>query len=221
MAAVRPPFSDKWIRDVILAPGALAGLNDQARAILLVILNTGLRPSEVAGLSAPEIRLQVNIPHLSLAPIGRHLKSNNAQRVVPLLGVSLDAMRAFPEGFDRYRGSSASLIGTVNKYMRENGLMETPQHSLYGLRHSFEDRMLAGKVDERIRRDLMGHSLGRERYLPFSASGGALLFHLLSKLYERTSVTRRGSAVPQDRPGLQSGRLQRRALCQVQRKHPI
>jgi DNA replication protein DnaC len=25
-------------------------------------------------------------------------------------------------------------------------------------------------------------------YLPFSASGGALLFHLMSKLYERTSV---------------------------------
>ena len=25
-------------------------------------------------------------------------------------------------------------------------------------------------------------------YLPFSVSGGALLFHLLSKLYERTSV---------------------------------
>jgi DNA replication protein DnaC len=25
-------------------------------------------------------------------------------------------------------------------------------------------------------------------YLPFSATGGALLFHLLSKLYERTSV---------------------------------
>jgi DNA replication protein DnaC len=25
-------------------------------------------------------------------------------------------------------------------------------------------------------------------YLPFSASGGALLFHLLSKLYERTSA---------------------------------
>lgn len=25
-------------------------------------------------------------------------------------------------------------------------------------------------------------------YLPLSASGGALLFHLLSKLYERTSV---------------------------------
>ena len=29
---------------------------------------------------------------------------------------------------------------------------------------------------------------GRAGYLPFSASGGALLFHLLSKLYKRTSV---------------------------------
>ena len=33
------------------------------------------------------------------------------------------------------------------------------------------------------------HKLFRHvRYLPFSASGGALLFHLLSKLYEGTSV---------------------------------
>ncbi len=30
--------------------------------------------------------------------------------------------------------------------------------------------------------------LDERGYLPFSASGGALLFHLLSKLYERTSV---------------------------------
>jgi hypothetical protein len=29
---------------------------------------------------------------------------------------------------------------------------------------------------------------GQARYLPFSQAGGALLFHLLSKLYERTSV---------------------------------
>ena len=26
-------------------------------------------------------------------------------------------------------------------------------------------------------------------YLPFSQTGGALLFHLISKLYERTSIT--------------------------------
>ena len=32
---------------------------------------------------------------------------------------------------------------------------------------------------------IISYELG---YLPFSASGGALLLHLLSKLYERTSV---------------------------------
>jgi len=163
-AGTRPPFSRKWIKEQLLAPGALDGLNDQARAILLCMVNTGMRPSELAGLSAREIRLDHAVPHLAIEGIDRQLKSANARRTVPLIGVSLHAIEAFPAGFDRYRGSSASLSGTINKYLRENGLLESPAHSLYGLRHSFEDRMLAAKIDERIRRDLMGHALGRERY---------------------------------------------------------
>ncbi len=71
---------------------------------------------------------------------------------------------ACPKGFPKYRSSSASLSTTVNKFLRSNGLMETPDHSLYGLRHSFEDRLLAAGLDERIRRDLFGHALNRERY---------------------------------------------------------
>ena len=45
----------------------------------------------------------------------------------------------------------------------------------------------AGQIAERlVRLDLV--ILDELGYLPFSASGGALPFHLLSKLYERTSV---------------------------------
>ena len=45
----------------------------------------------------------------------------------------------------------------------------------------------AGQIADRLtRHDLV--ILDELGYLPFSASGGALLFHLLSKLYERTSV---------------------------------
>jgi DNA replication protein DnaC len=45
----------------------------------------------------------------------------------------------------------------------------------------------AGQIAESLTRlDLV--ILDELGYLPFSASGGALLFHLLSKLYERTSV---------------------------------
>ena len=113
------------------------------------------------------------MPHISIEAVGRQLKTVNAKRVIPLLGVSLEALRAFPEGFPRYRGSSATLSGTVNKHLHGNGLLETDQHSLYGLRHSFEDRLLAAGVDERIRRDLFGHALKRERY-----GAGASLTHL-------------------------------------------
>lgn len=81
-----------------------------------------------------------------------------ARRIItprrPLLGVSLEAMRAFPEGFPRYRESSVSLSATVNKFLRENSLMESDDYTLYSLRHSFEDRMLAAGIDDRIRRDL-------------------------------------------------------------------
>lgn len=172
-AKTRPPFSVDWIKTKLLAPGALNGLNPEARGILIGMINTGYRPSEGAGLTRDQVRLDVNVPHISIEPVGRELKSRNAKRIIPLVGVSLEAFRANPEGFPRYRAGSASLSATVNKYLRENNLLETPDHTLYGLRHSFEDRMLKAEVDERIRRDIFGHALGRERY-----GKGADLDHL-------------------------------------------
>lgn len=163
-ATPRPPFSSRWIKEKVLAPGALDGLNDQARAIFLAMINTGARPSELAALTTGQIHLQANVPYISIEAVNRDLKSANARRIIPLLGVSLEALRCFPDGFSRYVNSSASLSAAINKFLRTNGLLETPEHSFYGLRHSFEDRMLAAGIDERIRRDLMGHALDRERY---------------------------------------------------------
>lgn len=159
----RPPFSTAWIRDRLLCRGALDGLNDEARALLLGMVNTGYRPSEGAALTAQTIRLDTTVPHISIEPDGRQLKSQNARRIIPLTGVSLAAFQEFPDGFPRYR-NNPSLSATVNKYLRENGLLESERHSMYSLRHAFEDRMLEAGVDERVRRDLLGHRLDRERY---------------------------------------------------------
>ncbi|SEM05486.1 Site-specific recombinase XerD [Roseovarius azorensis] len=175
-AAKRPPFSVAWIRDHLLKPGALDGLNEEARAILLVMVNTGCRPSEIAALTPETIHLSANVPHISIEPVGRQLKSRRARRKIALTGVSLEAMRRFPNGFPRYRDKSG-LSGAVNKFLRENGLLETDSHSLYSLRHSFEDRLMAAKVDERLRRDLMGHRLTREEY-----GDGASLAHQQEEL---------------------------------------
>jgi integrase len=168
----RPPFSVEWIKTKLLKPGALAGLNTEARCIVLGMVNTGFRPSEGASLTAAQIRLDHKVPHISIEPVGRQLKSAYARRIIPLAGVSLEAFKECPNGFPRY-ADNPSLSATVNKFMRGNGLLETEGHSLYSLRHSFEDRMLAAGVDDRIRRDLFGHRLTRERY-----GQGASLEHL-------------------------------------------
>jgi hypothetical protein len=171
-ANTRPPFSRAWISDKLLAPRALDGLNAEARCIMLGMINTGYRPSEGAMLTSDQIRLDANIPHVKIEPVGRTLKTKSSKRVIPLVGISLEAFRQFPNGFPRY-ADNPGLSDTLNKFMRENKLLETDKHSLYSLRHSFEDRLLAAGIDERIRMDLMGHQIKRERY-----GAGADLEHL-------------------------------------------
>ena len=161
----RFPFSDDWIKNKLMAPDALLGLNDEARAILLGMINTGYRPSEAIGLTGDRIRLDDEVPHISIAPTAdRQIKNRTSRREIPLVGVSLEIFRDFPGGFPRYRSKPATLSATVNKFLRENGLMESDHHVMYSLRHSFEDRMLRAGIDERVRRELMGHSIGREKY---------------------------------------------------------
>lgn len=177
----RPAFSVEWIKTKILAPGALDRLNVEARAILLGMVNTGYRPSEGQGLLPEHIRLDAAVPHISIEPVGRQLKNQYSKRKIPLLGISLEAFKAFPEGFPRYRDSS-SLSATINKFLRNNGLLETPAHSMYSLRHAFEDRMLAAGIDERVRRDVFGHALNRERY------GSGATLEMMQKLLEPVAL---------------------------------
>ncbi len=170
---VRPPFSREWIKGKLLAPGALDKLNTDARLLLIGMIETGYRPSEGAGLLPDDIRLEGAVPHIVIQKNkNRALKTAHSKRAIPLVGVSLDAFRQARNGFPRYAQNSAGLSAAVNKFLRENKLLETEGHSLYSLRHSFEDRLLVAGVDERVRRDMLGHSLNRERY----GSGGDLAF---------------------------------------------
>lgn len=180
-ARTRPPFPDKWIKDNLLAAGALDGLNTEARLILIGMINTGYRPSEGAGLLAEEIRLDTKVPHIIIQPnSNRTIKNEQSERIIPLTGVSLQAFRQAKNGFPRYATDNATLSGTVNKFLTENKLLPTPDHSLYSLRHSMEDRMLRAGIDERIRMDILGHQISRERY----GDGGGLshIHGLLKKI---------------------------------------
>jgi integrase len=153
----RLPFSTAWINDKILAKNQLDGLNEQARDILLIMINTGARPSEIIDLHPHHICLDDNIPHIVIKPEGRSLKTKYSNRSIPLIGVSLEAMRRQPNGFPRYRGKATTWSSTVTKYLRENKLLESENHTAYSLRHALSDRLQNAGCEDRTRKEILGH----------------------------------------------------------------
>lgn len=155
----RIAYEVAFVRENFLDGQRLAGMNAEARAIVRMVAATGMRPSEVAALTAPRIILDAAIPHVQIRPEARQLKTRQSARDMPLVGVGLDVMREFREGFGRYRDSPDTLSATVNKALGVAGLRPTPAHTLYSLRHTFKDRLIALEAPERVQDALMGHAV--------------------------------------------------------------
>jgi integrase len=160
----RVPYETDFIEKRIFAKGALDGLNEDARFVLYVVGDTGLRPSEVVNLQANAIVLNTSIPYVKILPDGRRLKTEDSRREIPLVGAALAAMRKRPEGFPRYRDKSSNLSATLNKYLWENNLRPTKNHTVYSLRHSFKDRLIAVEAPDSLIDSLMGHKTYKPKY---------------------------------------------------------
>lgn len=166
----RPPVPEEFIK-LALRPGTLDKLNPECRAILLTVINTGCRPSEVIGLQRQHIHLSCNIPHIQIKPDGRELKTDQSERDIPLIGIALEAMRCYPNGFsEKYREKPTNATANINKFLKNNDLV--PRHpddpkkfmTCYSFRHSFRDRLTAAEVQDSIARDFMGHRQSGEKY---------------------------------------------------------
>lgn len=132
--------------------------------MLKVVADTGLRLSEVCNLLPERIHLAGKVPFVEIRADGRKLKTPDSERDIPLVGVALDALKRHPNGFPRYRDKSASLSAVVNKVLDQKGLLPTDKHSLYSLRHTFEDRLTAIETPEKVVSSLMGHKWIRPKY---------------------------------------------------------
>ncbi len=167
-----PPFSRAWVRDRIAAPGALDALIDEAADVFLVMVNTGARPSEVTDAPLSDWHLDAPIPYLSVAQHGREVKVAHTVRDLPLLGVSLEAATRIVArgGSGRYFQKADSWSGYIGKALRRAGLMESPRHVPYSMRHYVEDALQEAGADDRYRADILGQKYERPRY----GSGGAL-----------------------------------------------
>lgn len=160
----RVPYAPEFVRSRIFADGALASLNAECRAVVLMVATTGLRPSEIVGLTRERIVIDAVIPHVQIRPDGRQLKTDNAARDMPLVGRALEVMREHHGGFPRYRESPDTLSATANKALGAAGLRPTLAHTVYSLRHTFKDRLIAIHAPERVQDALMGHAVQGIKY---------------------------------------------------------
>jgi integrase len=105
-------------------------IDDEARWLVALISDTGMRLSEAAGLHIDDINLNCEIPHIDLKPHSwRTLKTKGSQRLIPLVGASLWAAErvkatntASPYAFPRYtsaKGTNAnSASAAINKWLK-------------------------------------------------------------------------------------------------------
>lgn len=161
----RHPFSVDFVRDTILAETALSTMNDDARCIVYVMIETGMRLGEVCNLRPEDIRLDDEVPHVEVADRDdRRQKTEHSIRRVPLVGVALWAMKRHPNGFPRYQDKAKAASALINKMMGGEGLRPTKRHSAYSFRHTFQDRIENAETSDRMQADLMGHEFGRPTY---------------------------------------------------------
>ena len=154
------------VTSVLLDANKMSGLNAEAWAIVCVCIETGCRQTEVYDLPQSAIHLDEEVPWIDVEYVlegqcVRQIKNWHSIRRVPLVGVALEAMRRFPEGFPRYRGR-ATFSPCVNGFLRGRGFLPR-DCSIGGLRHTFETRLKNAGVSNEDRGELMGHSIERIR----------------------------------------------------------
>lgn len=166
-----PPFEAAYIESVFLKSDALKVMKQELRLIFLALIETGCRPSEICNLRPENIRLDAPVPHLALAfHEERNLKTENSARLIPLVGISLEAMKHAPKGFPAYLDNEFNLSRMLMYHLRKNELLPTGNHRVYSLRHSYEKRMLEAGYDDEFRRRMLGHDTDRPEY----GDGGSL-----------------------------------------------
>ncbi len=162
----RLPFTTEFILERLLAPDALKGISEACRALIHLMADCGARPAELIGVNDQDVYLDHPVPYVHIRPNEyRQLKTKNSERELPLIGYALKAANdgAF-EKMKRYRVNTINLSNLVGVYFKRHKVIPSDQHTLYSLRHSFEDRMTAIDVPERIKTQLMGHKYHRPSY---------------------------------------------------------
>lgn len=141
--------------------------DDDLRWLVALMIDTGPRIAEVAGMALSDLMLDHPVPHIVIQEHPwRSLKNQGSNRKVPLVGASLWAARRVVEtakegqkfAFPRYttdkecRATSAS--GAVNKFIR----LTVTDGTSHSFRHALADRLRNVGCPKDVRYSIDGHA---------------------------------------------------------------
>ncbi len=172
----RHTFTDAEL--VALAQACMAA-DDEPRWLMAMLVDTGARIAELAGLPMADLRLDAPVPHVVLQPHPWRSIKTGESRTIPLVGAALWAAQRItqwredhprhklanhPMVFPRYCDGQPSELGTVgtapsatlNKWLR--GLPGMPAGATtYSTRHAIEDRLRQSGCPTPISDSMTGH----------------------------------------------------------------
>jgi len=162
----RTPFSAEQIT-MFIKPNAMKKLAPEFQRLLRLLVNTGMRPVEAIGLELDDVILEHEVPHVHVRKNAvRGLKTDHSERLLPLLGVSLQAAEELvvAGGWGKRLGKNMYATSIINRNLRDSGIVTDKRQSLYSLRHWFQDQLTKRDVVDRAQAQLMGHKFQRPKY---------------------------------------------------------
>lgn len=162
----RVPFTVDEIRQLQAEAKAV---DDEARWLLALLSDTGMRLSEGAGLAVEDVQLNCEFPHLIIQPHPwRSLKTSSSTRKLPLVGESLWAAKRamsatnapylFPSICDGQTTKGNSTSAKLNKWMKAR--IKGEGKVVHSFRHSMRDRLRAVECPPDIIDQLGGWTTG-------------------------------------------------------------
>lgn len=171
LAAVKNPFEKLWIpnedqdadqrspfttEELRAVNAACREKDDDIRHIVALQADTGARLGEVVGLRVEDVVLDHATPHIYIRPnvkLGRSLKTDASERMVPLVGVALWAAQRAVEASKKVKGKPGWLFpryasdaqikathaaNTINKWLQTVTNTDKTSHCF---RHAMRDRL--------------------------------------------------------------------------------
>lgn len=138
------------------------------RLLWRILVGTGCRVSEVAGLRLADIQLEGTTPHIRVRwNEDRRVKTKTSIRSVPLCGDAFAAVKVAvvaagkgPALFPRYGSPSGGTNASAALMKHINAVTADPKHVAHSLRHNMTDWLRLSEAPDRATKLILGHSLG-------------------------------------------------------------